>query len=92
MFESIFVRLLCRVRLGSPELILYLLTMMAHQGVFDLAVGLVEEVRSTGDACVPRTFPLAFTQVRAADGPTDRRTQLIQLCTTLYVNVSTVEC
>lgn len=45
VFESIFVRLLYRVRLGSPELILYLLTMMAHQGVFDLAVGLVEEVR-----------------------------------------------
>eukprot|EP00752_Nemacystus_decipiens_P006451 g5810.t1 len=31
-------------RLGSPELILYLLTLMAHQGVFDLAVGLVEEI------------------------------------------------
>ncbi|CAM9848504.1 unnamed protein product, partial [Laminaria digitata] len=31
-------------KLGSPELILYLLTMMAHQGVFDLAVGLVEEI------------------------------------------------
>ncbi|CAM9788103.1 unnamed protein product, partial [Ectocarpus sp. 13 AM-2016] len=31
-------------RLGSPELILYLLTLMAYQGVFDLAVGLVEEI------------------------------------------------
>ncbi|CAM9677454.1 unnamed protein product [Scytosiphon promiscuus] len=31
-------------RLGSSELILYLLTLMAHQGVFDLAVGLVEEI------------------------------------------------
>eukprot|EP00903_Cladosiphon_okamuranus_P008770 g8401.t1 len=31
-------------RLGSPELILYLLTLMAHQEVFDLAVGLVEEI------------------------------------------------
>lgn len=31
-------------RFGSPELILFLLTMMGHPGVFDNAVGLVEEV------------------------------------------------
>lgn len=34
-------------RLGSSELILFLLTLMAHPGVFDHAVGLVEEVRRT---------------------------------------------
>lgn len=32
-------------RLGSSELILFLLTMMGHPGVFDNAVALVEEVR-----------------------------------------------